>query len=363
MPEFIPGLQLSALFYEQAVRPLLEQAYPRLDYSAVRIDYGSDVLGFDTPRSMDHDWGPKFTLLLKETDFQLTDELNTYLGNHLPLEFAGFPTCFGSHEDGTGRLVTAQTRPFHHGITISTTPRFLTDYIGWDGIQPLHAVDWLTFPPQKLRTLTCGRVFFDSISAITSARQSLAWYPHDVWLYLLASQWQRIDQEEPFMGRCAEAGDEIGSRLVAARQIRELMLLCFLMEKTYPAYTKWFGTAFSRLTCAAALQPVFETALSASNWKAREDALGKAYLYVANLHNSLAITPFLEPDLSFFWGRPYKVIHSGRYVNAIHVEIHDPEVRSITAPVGAVYQFADSTDVLETPATCKALAGIYKVKG
>ncbi len=58
MSEFIPGLQLSELYYQEAVRPILEAAFPRLVYSASLIGPGSEVLGYDTPQSMDHDWGP-----------------------------------------------------------------------------------------------------------------------------------------------------------------------------------------------------------------------------------------------------------------------------------------------------------------
>ena len=35
-----------------------------------------------------------------------------------------------------------------------------------------------------------------------SILEKLSYYPNDVWLYLLSTQWQRIAQEEPFMGRC-----------------------------------------------------------------------------------------------------------------------------------------------------------------
>ena len=61
---FIKGLKLGEIFYEEAVKPILATHFPRLGYSAARLDAGSDVLGFDTPQSMDHDWGPKFTLFL-----------------------------------------------------------------------------------------------------------------------------------------------------------------------------------------------------------------------------------------------------------------------------------------------------------
>ncbi len=48
MPEFIPGLQLSELYYQEAVEPILEAVFPRLVYSACLIGPGSEVLGYDT---------------------------------------------------------------------------------------------------------------------------------------------------------------------------------------------------------------------------------------------------------------------------------------------------------------------------
>ncbi len=48
MPEFIPGLELSRLFYWEVVRPLMDRHYPGLPHAAALIGLGSEVLGFDT---------------------------------------------------------------------------------------------------------------------------------------------------------------------------------------------------------------------------------------------------------------------------------------------------------------------------
>ncbi|HLU36909.1 MAG TPA: hypothetical protein VKZ61_14150, partial [Thermomicrobiales bacterium] len=62
--KFIPGRELSARFYTEAVRPILDAHAAGIPYAAALVGPGSDVLGFDTPRSMDHDWGPRLTLFL-----------------------------------------------------------------------------------------------------------------------------------------------------------------------------------------------------------------------------------------------------------------------------------------------------------
>ena len=92
-------------------------------------------------------------------------------------------------------------------------------------------------------------MFHDGLGELEPVRASLAWYPRDIWCYLLACQWQRISQEEPFPGRCAEAGDDLGLLVITARLARDLMRLCLLMDRRYPPYSKWLGTAFAR--CAS----------------------------------------------------------------------------------------------------------------
>src|SRR5205814_1131429 len=52
-PTFLPGLELSRALYEEAVRPILEEAHPDLRYAAARVGSGSEVLGFDSSRSAD----------------------------------------------------------------------------------------------------------------------------------------------------------------------------------------------------------------------------------------------------------------------------------------------------------------------
>ena len=96
---FIKGLRLSEIFYEEAVKPILAAHLPHLNYSAGRLGRGSDVLGFDTPQSMDHDWGPKLMLFLAEADYETHDEIDQALRRELPYDIHGYPTHFAYHDD------------------------------------------------------------------------------------------------------------------------------------------------------------------------------------------------------------------------------------------------------------------------
>ena len=180
--------------------------------------------------------------------------------------------------------------------------------------------------------------------------------------YLMAAGWMRISQEEPFVGRTGDVGDDLGSRVIAARLIRDLMLLCFLIERVYAPYPKWFGTGFSKLACAPALTPIFQRSLSAQAWRQREAALGEAYGIVAGMHNALGITDPLPTDVSSFHGRPYQVIHGEVFSEALRAQMSDPEVKRIAAKtwIGSIDQFSDSTDLRENTSLQAALRALYR---
>jgi hypothetical protein len=360
--DFIPGLELSEQFFHQAVEPILRSHFPELRYGAARLGQGSDVLGFDTPRSMDHGWGPQLGLFLAEDDFatDLPEELRGVLAEELPFEVEGFSTHFELHEDGSPHMARSRQRPIAHRVATLTARRLFNREVGVDPLDhALSAIDWLTMPEQRLRTIRSGRVFRDDLGELERARAVLHWYPHDVWLCLLAAQWRRIGQEEAFPGRCAEVGDELGSRLVAARLVRELMRLCLLMERQYAPYSKWFGTAFSRLECAPRIGPSLTAAIAAETWPQRERHLSSAYETAAELHNELAITDPLPTSVSSFYGRPFQVIHADRFSDALGARITDEEVRRLPRHAGSISQWVDSTDILDYPHWLEPLRGAY----
>jgi len=208
MPDFIPGLELGRLFYLRTVKPLLQKKLPDLKYSAALIGSGSEIFGFDTEMSVDHHWGPRVMLFLKEEDQQRYSQvIGETLRSGLPTKFHGYSTNFSPPDpldNNVQRLEDIEIGPVNHRVEVLSTRRFLLDYLGFDiGVdidQPVEAADWLTFPAQKLRSLIAGAVYHDDIG-LQSLRNRFSYYPRDVWLYLLASGWNRIGQEEHLMGR------------------------------------------------------------------------------------------------------------------------------------------------------------------
>jgi Domain of unknown function (DUF4037) len=335
---FTPGLELARQFYAGVVRPLLEEISPGLRYSAALLGPGSEVLGFDTARSTDHDWGPRLQIFLASAG-TAGDEARIAgaLAERLPASFGPYPTRFPL----SGEPPSAA----RHHVVVAELGRWLHDQLGFDPQRAISTLDWLATPAQRLAEVTGGALFHDGLGLLGPIRDRLAWYPRDVWCHLLACQWHRMDQEEPFAGRCGEVGDELGSAVITARLARDLMRLCLLMDRRYPPYSKWLGTAFARSAAGPVVGPPLTAALSAAGWRSREQHLSEAVQAAAVLHNQLGLTAPLPTSVRPFYDRPYLVLGSDRFAAALRETIADPCVRDLPL-AGAVDQFIDSTDAL-----------------
>ena len=352
---------MSGLLYREAVAPILAREFPGLAHAAARLGTGSDVLGFDTPRSMDHEWGPRLQLFLSEEDeARLGSEMAELLRHALPREIAGFPTHFvESHEPGVAAMQAVAEGSIAHKIEVTTLARFLQERLRIASVANLDVLDWLTFSEQALLEVTAGAVFHDGLGTLEETRHRLAYYPDDVWRYLLAARWTRISQQEPFVGRTGEVGDELGSAVIAAALVRDAMRLAFLIERQYAPYRKWFGTAFARLASAPDLLPHLEGAVAAREWREREAHLVRACEHLAAMHNALGITAPLPERATRFYHRPFLVIHGELFADAILAGVEDPRVRVLPYGIGSVDQFIDSTDVLSNAGPRRRARAVY----
>ena len=357
MQNFIPGLKLSELFYSEAAKPILDNFFPRLSYSAALLGWGSEVLGYDDIQSSDHHWGPRFFLFLSVEDHkQHKDAIYQTLSHNLPHRFRGYSTSFGEPDEvGVRHMSESDSGPVNHMIHIETIENFFKWYLGCDPYGPLTAADWLSFSEHKLLAVTSGRVFHDGLGELEEIRRKFHYYPRDVWLYQLAAQWIKISEDREFTSRCGHVGDELGSMVIASHQVSKLMRLCFLMERKYAPYTKWFGTAFSELECASELSPIFKDVLLSSTWKERESNLARAYRVIARMHNALKITRPIVEDVQNYFGRPYLVFEPPDLIPDIVSSFTDEEVKAIKHGLGSVNQFVDSTDHVS-----KLPVGIFK---
>ncbi|KKC35855.1 hypothetical protein WH87_14875 [Devosia epidermidihirudinis] len=347
------GIELSRRFYGEIVRPWLNAVAPELSHAAALIGYGSELLGFDDETSRDHNWGPRVHI------FVTRDAFGTY-GHRLvrdftaiaPTEFLGEPIGWRNrpHPAASG---DGAVGAIEHGLEIHTTEATLRRMLAIDGVN-LNSLQWLGLPEQRLLAFTSGAVFHDDDKRLTQLREALAYFPNDIWLYKIACQWRRIAEEQAFVGRAGQVGDDLGSRVIAARLVRDIMRMSFLLERRYAPYSKWFGSAFSKLPLAASLSPLLEQALSAQAWEERGNALAAAYMLLARRQLADGIGASSEPVLGPYHERPFTTINADDLVAASLAGIEDPTIKALPV-TGALDQVTDLTPVLEDPAAAQRM--------
>ncbi len=342
---FRPGHELSAALYEH-LAPVIAQELPDLRYAAALIGRGSDVLGFDTARSMDHDWGPRLSLVLAKRDYREHAEgVLDLIEEHLPQHIDGVavdqhPAAQQPGGETTHNNTAGRSRP--HGVTVWTLDELTADVLGLDGVSggAVDTATWLSIPAQQLLEFTSGPILRDDDGDLTRVRAMLEFYPDQVWFAVMAAWWQRIAQREAFVGRCLELGDAIGARVIAAQIVRCAMNLALLQQRQYPPYAKWLGTALERSPRGDALVGLMDACLSASEPGV---AVVELLLELGRIHDSLGITEPVGAEPSEFFDRPYPVIWAGKFSEALHGAITDARVRPLPFDVGSIDVITDST--------------------
>ena len=217
-------------------------------------------------------------------------------------------------------------------------------------------LDWLSLTGQSVLEVTAGPVFTDQTRTLAAVRTMLAWYPADVERYVLAAGWQRLCQLLPMVGRTAEAGDELGSRLLSASLAQDLLWLAFSLSRRWAPYAKWRGTVFRSLPVAARIGSLLDAA-TAHGWREREDALAAACEVLLDNQRERGL-PAPKSAVIPFFDRPYRTVDQA-VPQGLLAGITDPDVARLPLIVGSIEQWVDSTDVLSSPGRRAALQAAY----
>ena len=341
------GAELARAFFADVVSPLLSRAVPGLGYAAGRLGSGSDVLGLDDARSRDHDWGCRLTLLVDADDRDQVPRVLRLLEDELPERFGGFPVRFPVTWDSS----------VSHQVEVATVGDFAVSRLGADPTQGMSVLDWLSVTGQSVLEVTAGPVFADRTRTLAPARALLTWYPPDVERYVLAAGWQRLCQLMPFLGRTAESGDELGSRLLSAGLAGDVVSLAFTLSRRWAPYPKWRGTVFRSLPVAARLGPLLGDVAAAPGWRDREDALAAACEVLLDVQRERGYPAPAAAVIPFF-SRPYRTVDEAVHAGLV-AGITDQDVARLPL-VGSIEQWADSTDVLASPGRRAALRAAYR---
>lgn len=137
------GLDLARALYEEVLGPAL--IFP---HTGCLVGEGSEILGFDTDRSADHEWGPRLQIFVA-ADF--LDPARDLIDKALPATFRGLPTRWFSLAAG---------RVAHH-IEVDTVEHWLCQHLPTLPADPTSRHGWpprnsicYNSPPAKCSTTT-----------------------------------------------------------------------------------------------------------------------------------------------------------------------------------------------------------------
>lgn len=342
-PQQQAGLGLARAYFLEVVEPVLQRHCPAVPWAAARIGTGSDVLGLDDDMSQDHDWGLRLQLFVPADDVA---GVLAALETALPDSFRSHPVRFAFSGQDADRL----------GIDVTTVSRFAVDRLGFDPGDGVTTAQWLSLSGQAVLEVAAGEVFRDRAGDLTRLRESVTWYPDDVWHYVVACDWRRLDQELPLMGRAGHVGDELGSRTTAARLVDVAVHLAFTLSRQWQPYSKWRGTMLRRLPLGRLIADDLHAVIDARRWQDRGAALASALERLAEAQSELGL-PTCRPVVVPFWDRPYLQIDQ-TLVPAILDAVSDAGVRGLPVGVGSIEQQTDNVDVLVDPA--RRTAGISR---
>ncbi len=341
----LTGADIARAFHREAVGPILAHHHPGLRYAAARLGSGSDVLGYDDATSRDHDWGCRLTILLDDPDSALVPSLRDLMERELPQTFLDLPVRFATSWDPT----------VSHEVHIDTVPGFATWRLGIDPRGGPSVVDWLSLPGQTILETVGGPVFHDETAQLRPLLKTFICYPAEVERFVLCAGWRRISQWLPMVGRTAERGQDVQSRLLTAKLADDLMHLAFVLCRRWPPYRKWRERAFTELP----LPPMpLHDALAADTWRDREQALAASAEILAAQQRALGL-PTPDRVVAPFWGRPYRTIDES-FVSMLHDTITDPTLRRLPPGVGNIEQWVDSVDVLSHANRRATLIAAYR---
>ncbi len=235
--ELESGRAISQRFIHECLWPLLGRELPgstnRLAIAIIGI--GSDVTGLDDEISRDHHWGPRANILILPEDTQdLVPQVESVLARSLPKSFEGFPI----HVDNT--IMT--------GVCCSAIDRFFEYFLGTAKL-PQSNADWISLTEVDLYHVTSGLVAIDEPGEITRRRDHLSYYPDVVWKKRIADWCMYITgRDAPYnMHRVIRRDDLVTARIYRAAYCKQVMELCFALNRQYSPYTKWLNRLYRGL--------------------------------------------------------------------------------------------------------------------
>ena len=245
------GLELSRRFWNELLRPAVEQQAPELmdRLAAGLCGAGSDCLGYDDEVSRDHAFAAGCMVFVSENEDRESVYRLSSIYDRLPREFLGVPTEHRSRQ-GDGRC------------GVKTVEGFFRPLTGSDGA-PRSWREWLAIPSSYLAEAAAGEVFYDGPGELSRRRNEIArGMPEDVRLKKIAARAALMAQSGQYnFSRCLRHGESAAARLAADEFVRQTLEMIFLLNYAHMPYYKWSFRALGSLERLSELKTPLEEIL------------------------------------------------------------------------------------------------------
>jgi len=238
------GLDLHRNFFNDCGKSLLMQAFPEefMLLAVASVGFGSDRLGADDEHSRDHCWEPGFQIFSDRLSPEALKDIESYLFEHLPWEYAGFTRT------DCPRSV--------NGIRAWTVDEFFSSFTSFS-TPPTQDRQWLLIADEALYHVTNGEVFHDPTGALTQRREAFGAFPDNVWRFKLAGRAMRIDIQRYQMERCLAHDEGLAADLMLYEGVREVLHFLCLVNRRYAPPDKWLPWVVRRLPVLSdAIEPL-----------------------------------------------------------------------------------------------------------
>ncbi|MCF0137841.1 MAG: DUF4037 domain-containing protein [Oscillospiraceae bacterium] len=269
------GIEISAAYYEEHGRPMLERDFAELlPFLAVGlVGSGSERYGFDDEVSRDHDFEPGFCIFLPGED--VVDRRKEFLLERayakLPKEFMGFRRQPLSPVGGN-RSGVIRTSAFYSSAVGSPDGRLSTEA-------------WLRIPDYALAEAVNGAVWFDGYGEFSAIREYLSAMPEDIFLKRLAGNLLLMAQSGQYNYlRCLKHGEPLAAQLACNEFVNAAMKVKFLLCGKYMPYYKWSFRALRELPGGAELEEKLSLLLLSGDEEAKYRRIEEiAGIFIAEL--------------------------------------------------------------------------------
>lgn len=223
----VKGLKLSETYYKEIAEPILKQAFPNL-FSKMTIGLigeGSECFKMDDTLSQDHDFYPRFLILVDEdtSEEDIKRVQNVY--DQLPDYYLGYrkvSSLYVDKRDGVFKIESyfKQHLGFHYTLN--------------------NSLDWFYFDENKLALLYNGKIFKEGDNLFNEYKKRYQYYDEDVRLKKIMSCIAKMAQSGQYnYARMMKRHDMITAQHAQAEFIEETLKLIYLLNKVYCPYYKW----------------------------------------------------------------------------------------------------------------------------